>query len=117
MPLLGSESSDGQSEHALISETWADRRFSLPDAMNNIPLHNDVTGVSANSRENLRQLLSQLVEYPDRRAEITEIIENTFGDNRAVLVLDMSGFSRTTQRLGIISFLSMIHQMQSICGP
>lgn len=85
--------------------------------MNNIPTYNDEADVSPNSRENLYRLLSQIIKYPDRRAEITEVIENIFGDYKAILVLDMSGFSRTTQRFGIISFLLMIHQMQSICGP
>ncbi|WP_088889511.1 adenylate/guanylate cyclase domain-containing protein [Leptolyngbya ohadii] len=85
--------------------------------MANIPSNNHKTDGLLNSRENLQRLLGQIVEYPDRRAEITEIIENTFGDNKAVLVLDMSGFSRTTQQFGIISFLLMIHQMRSICEP
>ena len=33
------------------------------------------------------------------------------------MVLDMSGFSRTTQKEGIVSFLLMIHQMQLIARP
>lgn len=86
-------------------------------AMNNVPSGNSETDVSPNSRENLHRLLGQMIKYPNQRAEITEIIEKTFGDNKAVLVLDMSGFSRTTQQLGIISFLLMIHQMQSVCRP
>jgi class 3 adenylate cyclase len=85
--------------------------------MDNISTYNDESDPSPRSRENLHRLLSRIIEYPDRRAEITEIIENIFGDNKAVLVLDMSGFSRTTQRFGVISFLLMIHQMRSICSP
>lgn len=71
----------------------------------------------SNSRENLHRLLSEIVKNPERRAEITEIIENTFGQHKTVLVLDMSGFSRTTQRLGIVFFLLMIDQMQTMCRP
>ncbi len=33
------------------------------------------------------------------------------------MILDMSGFSRTTQRSGIVAFLLMIHQMQLIACP
>jgi class 3 adenylate cyclase len=85
--------------------------------MLNIPSNNHKTDVLLNSRANLQRLLRQIIEYPDRSAETTEIIENIFSDNKAILVLDMSGFSRTTQQFGIISFLLMIHQMRSICEP
>ena len=70
-----------------------------------------------NSRQALGQLLSDMIGFPERRAEIAQRIEDTFGQCRAVLTLDMSGFSRTTQQHGIISFLLMIHQMQLICRP
>jgi class 3 adenylate cyclase len=84
--------------------------------MNNLHPYND-DYASPNSHECLQRLLSQIIKYPDRRDEITDIIENTFGQHKAVLVLDMSGFSPTTQRSGIVSFLLMIHQMQSISRP
>jgi adenylate cyclase len=70
-----------------------------------------------NSRKALSQLLNDMIGFPERRAEIAETIEQTFGQCKAVLALDMSGFSRTTQQHGIISFLLMIHQMQLICRP
>ncbi len=70
-----------------------------------------------NSRQALSQLLNDMISFPERRAEISETIEGTFGQCKAVLALDMSGFSRTTQQHGIISFLLMIHQMQLICRP
>ncbi|WP_296597463.1 hypothetical protein, partial [Phenylobacterium sp.] len=50
-----------------------------------------------NTRERLDMLLSQIIEHPERRVEISEEIERDFTQRRAVLVLDMSGFSRTTQ--------------------
>ncbi len=40
-----------------------------------------------------------------------------FGRPVAVLISDMSGFSRVTKSLGIIHFLSMIRRMQKICRP
>jgi class 3 adenylate cyclase len=71
----------------------------------------------SNSRENLERLLTEMFRNPERRIEITKTIENTFSQKKAILVLDMSGFSRTTHFYGIISFLLMIHQMQLICRP
>ncbi len=85
--------------------------------MNNISSDNEESLARTNSRENLDRLLTDMINSPKRRAEITTTIEQTFGQDRAVLVLDMSGFSRTTQQHGIISFLLMIHQMQLICRP
>ena len=70
-----------------------------------------------NSRENLERLLSEIINRPELRAELTETIENTFAEDKAVLILDMSGFCRTTHLYGIVSFLLMIHRMQSICRP
>lgn len=41
-------------------------------------------------------------------------IWNEFGRTSAVLVLDSTGFSRTTQKKGIVYFLSIIAQMRKI---
>jgi class 3 adenylate cyclase len=70
-----------------------------------------------NTRANLARLLTEINDAPDRREELTREIEAIFGQDRAVLVLDMSGFSRTTRQQGIVSFLLMIHQMQMIAAP
>src|SRR4029079_5371068 len=70
-----------------------------------------------NTRANLERLLADIIAEPDRRDEITREIEAIFGQDRAVLVLDMSGFSRTTRQQGIVSFLLMIHQMQMLAAP
>ncbi|MGH9851554.1 MAG: adenylate/guanylate cyclase domain-containing protein [Blastocatellia bacterium] len=85
--------------------------------MNNTSSENERSPAQTNSREALGKLLNDIIGFPERRAEITQTIENTFGQCKTVLVLDMSGFSRTTQQYGIISFLLMIHQMQMICIP
>jgi adenylate cyclase len=70
-----------------------------------------------NSREDLERLLNEIIDHPELRAELTETIERTFAEQRAVLILDMSGFCRTTHLYGIVSFLLMIHRMQLICRP
>ena len=70
-----------------------------------------------NSREALDRLLGEMVERPEDRKELAAAIERDFGEERAVMVLDMSGFSRTTQKRGITAFLLMIHQMKLLCRP
>ncbi len=70
-----------------------------------------------NSRANLERLLGEIIAAPGRRDEIAREVEFVFGQEKAVLVLDMSGFSRTTRRHGIVSFLLMIHQMKLIALP
>lgn len=85
--------------------------------MNNNSPDNGKPLTQTNSRQYLDSLLGDMISFPERRAEITQAIEETFGQSKAVLVLDMSGFSRTTHQHGIILFLLMIHQMQLICRP
>ncbi|MBL8771654.1 MAG: adenylate/guanylate cyclase domain-containing protein [Phenylobacterium sp.] len=70
-----------------------------------------------NPHDRLYALLSQIIEEPERRGEISAQIEAEFTKRRAVLVLDMSGFSRTTQVHGVVSFLVMIHQMRLLAVP
>ncbi len=73
--------------------------------------------MKTNNRTNLESLLQERNEYPERMAEIDAKINETFRQNYAILVMDMSGFSRTTLRYGIIHFLAMIHRMQGIVKP
>lgn len=70
-----------------------------------------------NSRKALDRLLEEMIEQPERRLVIAEAIATQFGQDRAILILDMTGFSRTTHRHGIVAFLLMIHQMQRISCP
>jgi class 3 adenylate cyclase len=70
-----------------------------------------------NSRQALEGLLQAMIQQPERRVAISEEIEARFGRDRAILILDMSGFSSTTHRHGIVTFLLMIHQMQRIACP
>ena len=54
---------------------------------------------------------------PDDRARIEKEIWDEFGVERAVLVVDMSGFSQLTQRHGIVHYLSMVRRMQLTAQP
>jgi len=85
--------------------------------MSNTANDNNEPVSQRNSRANLERLLTEMIEEPERRAEITTQIEEIFGQEKALMILDMSGFSRTTQRHGIVSYLQMIHAMRSITKP
>ncbi len=85
--------------------------------MMNTNSHADEPVIRHNSHANLQRLLNEIIEQPERREEITRSICEIFGQQKAIMVLDMSGFSRTTHRHGIVAFLMMIHQMQLIVRP
>lgn len=70
-----------------------------------------------NTRAQLEEYLNDMIERPERRTEITKAIEEAFAHEDAIMVLDMSGFSRTTQKDGIVPFLLMIHQMKLVARP
>lgn len=82
-----------------------------------MPADGDGPRLRRNSREHLRDLLDAMIAHPEQRARITAQIDRDFGEVRAVLVLDMSGFSVTTQKHGITCFLLMIHQLRAIAKP
>ena len=65
----------------------------------------------------LAKLLDARNEHPESLAEIDGEIWRRFGRTRAVLVLDMCGFSRLTMRYGITHFLAMIRRLQTIVRP
>jgi adenylate cyclase len=69
------------------------------------------------NRTSLQNLLQERNEHPERMAEIDAQINAAFRQTHAILVMDMSGFSRTTVRYGIIHFLAMIHRMHAIVKP
>jgi adenylate cyclase len=51
------------------------------------------------------------------RQAVDAQIRGRFGAVRAVLIGDMSGFSRLTQDLGILHFLALIRRMQALLLP
>lgn len=69
------------------------------------------------TRAELNKLLQERNEYPAKAPEIDAEIRETFGETHAVMVMDMSGFSRVTIKRGIIHFLAMIHRMNQIAKP
>src|SRR5690242_9483248 len=73
--------------------------------------------INKRSRGRMEKFLQERNEHPERAAEIDAKIEKAFGETLAVLVMDMSGFSRQTIRHGIIHFLAQIHRMHSIATP
>ena len=67
--------------------------------------------------EELRRLLSERNQYPERAAQIDERIRAAFERRVAILVLDMCGFSRLSRKHGIIFYLAMIRQMEEAATP
>lgn len=70
-----------------------------------------------NTRTELRRLLQERIEYPERAAAVDAQIQTIFEQDCAILVLDLSGFSRLTIRRGIVHFLAMVHRMTIISTP
>jgi adenylate cyclase len=68
-------------------------------------------------RDELRRLLQARNEHPESLAEIDQAVRERFTRTLAVLVLDMTGFSRLTHRYGIVHFLAMIERMQELVLP
>lgn len=69
----------------------------------------------------MQKLYHLLDEYAlldgDAAKAVEKRIWNDFGCDRAVLVLDMSGFSRLTRRFGIVHYLALVRRMQNTAGP
>ncbi|HWQ99259.1 MAG TPA: adenylate/guanylate cyclase domain-containing protein [Candidatus Methylomirabilis sp.] len=63
------------------------------------------------------QILIQRVEHPENAKRIDAKIRKTFEKTVAIMVLDMSGFSRLVQRYGIIHYLAMIRRMRRVVTP
>jgi class 3 adenylate cyclase len=60
----------------------------------------------------LHELLSRNIHPTEKQDEIWQ----RFGRRVAIMMLDSSGFSRTTQQHGIVHFLSQLMQMRTIIG-
>ena len=71
----------------------------------------------ADDAAELWRLLDARNEHPESLGEIDGEIWRRFGRTRAVLVLDMCGFSRLTVRYGITHFLAMIRRLVTIVRP
>ena len=53
----------------------------------------------------------------DERSAINKDLWDTYGVQQAVLVLDMSGFSRLSNKHGLTHYLSMVQRMRTTVGP
>jgi adenylate cyclase len=69
------------------------------------------------SRRTLERLLDRRNDHPEQLAQIDATIRAQFEQTRAILVLDMCGFSRLTTKHGIVHYLSMIRRMQRVVLP
>lgn len=69
------------------------------------------------SCERLHELLDQRIERPELSKSLDAKIRKSFEQVRTIFVLDMSGFSKTVQRYGIIHYLGMIQRMRRIVKP
>ena len=65
-------------------------------------------------RDELDSLLDEILDQPGRRDELERQIDESFVGERAVLVLDMSGFTRTTQAHGIVEYLLVIRRLRAL---
>lgn len=65
-------------------------------------------------REELDSVLDEMLAQPDRRAELERQIDESFLAQRAIMVVDMSGFSRTTQAHGIVAYLLVIRRLRAL---
>lgn len=70
-----------------------------------------------NTALELRRLLQARLDHPEQIQDIDRQIHAIFDQDCAILVLDLSGFSRLTIRYGIVHFLAMIHRMTTIASP
>jgi adenylate cyclase len=65
------------------------------------------------TRGELDVALDRLLERPDEREQLERSIEQEFGRECAVLVVDMTGFARETQLRGIVAYLALIRAMRN----
>jgi len=65
----------------------------------------------------LDELLIERVEHAERARTIDARIKKQFEKKVAILILDMSGFSRLVQRYGILHYLAMIRRMRRVVAP
>ena len=68
-------------------------------------------------RREIEAALDALLDRPDEREQIEARIEADFGRERAVLILDMSGFTRETRVHGIVSYLALLREAWRTAKP
>ena len=81
------------------------------------PHEGTMFNASGHGREQLRELLYQYNEYPERHDEILAAIRRDFERTVAILIMDACGFSRTVHERGIVHFLSLLERLWRVVGP
>ena len=69
------------------------------------------------THQSLKALLHERNTVPESAATIDARIQADYVERHAILVVDMSGFSRLTVKHGIIHFLAMIQRLEAIATP
>ena len=72
---------------------------------------------SGHGRPQLRELLYQYNEFPERREQILANVNRDFEQTVAVLIMDACGFSRTVHEHGIVHFLALLERLWRLVGP
>ena len=67
--------------------------------------------------EELATLLEQRRRHDTDRADIDAAIFQRFGQLQAVMFTDLVGFSRVVEAFGIVHFLQLIHESESLFKP
>jgi class 3 adenylate cyclase len=63
-------------------------------------------------------LIDRLIRAtPEQKPAVEQLIWDTFGVEMAILCLDMSNFSLSVRRAGILSYLCKVHLMRRTCRP
>ena len=79
--------------------------------------HSSTGPASESGRALLRRLMGIRNQFPDRVEQVDQQVRDAFERQVAILVLDMTGFSRLTVQHGIIHYLAMINQMEEAARP
>lgn len=73
--------------------------------------------VTSASQERLARLIQERLTPGADKESIDQRIWDLFGETRAVMFTDLSGFSRSVAEFGIVHFLQVIHESHRILVP
>ena len=67
--------------------------------------------------QSLLEALDERGQTPEERKSFDDEVWRQRGAKGAILVTDLSGFTRATKTHGVIHFLSIFRRFQNSCGP
>lgn len=76
-----------------------------------------VRTMSRPGRSELSRRLDERIDHPERAESIDQALWDECGAERAILVMDMSGFTRITRRRGILHFLAVYRRAHRLVVP